>query len=79
MGKAAALVTATLLCAATLLLGALSLRRAALPYNEQGRYFDVANGVVYDEGAAVVYGMLAGLFALAAFAAIMWARRAWRR
>jgi hypothetical protein len=79
MKKAAALVTASLLCVATLLLGALALRRALLPYNEQGRYFDAANGVVHDQGAALVYALLAGLFALAAFAAILWVRRLWRR
>ena len=78
MRNAAALATAALLCTATALLAFLALHRALLPYNEQGRYFDVENGVVYDEGSAVVYGLLAGLFALAAAACIWWARRGWR-
>ena len=78
MRKAAAAITAALLSAATLLLGALSLHRASLPYNEQGRYFDRANSVVLDQGAILVYGLLTGLFAFAALGAILWARRAWR-
>src|SRR5207253_3205512 len=50
---------ATILSMAALVLAALSLARASLPYNEQGRYFDAAKGVVYDQSAVLVYGTLA--------------------
>ena len=32
--------------------------RAGLPYNEIGRYFNLEYMVVYDSGAALVYGLL---------------------
>jgi hypothetical protein len=59
---------ALLLTTAALLLARLWLQRLSLPYNEEGRYFDAAHGVVYDEGAIAVYGVLTVLFALLAVA-----------
>ena len=37
----------------TLMLG-LAIQRARLPYNEEGRYFDATEGVVYRTDAALV-------------------------
>ena len=45
-------------------------QRNVLPYDEQGRYFDAAESVVYQEQAAAVYAVLAlasMLLALACF------------
>jgi hypothetical protein len=39
--------------------GILAARRAVLPYNEEGRYFDAEASVVYHQQAGAVYGMLA--------------------
>ena len=77
--KAASLAAAAALCATALPLAALAARRLSLPYDEQGRHFDVAAGVVYDDGAALVYALLAALALVAAAAATLWAVRAWRR
>ena len=38
--------------------------RARLPYNEEGRYVDEVQGVVYREEAAFVYGLIALLILL---------------
>jgi hypothetical protein len=73
------LAMATLMSAVTLLLARLWFQRAALPYNAEGRYFDAAHSVVYDQGAVGVYAILAALFALAAAATLLWAFRARRR
>ena len=35
-----------------------------LPFNEQGRYFDQATGVVHHEQSATVYGALAIMLAM---------------
>ena len=78
MKKAASLATALIAFTLALLLGRLWLRRAALPYNEQGRYYDAADSVVYTDGAVATYGMLAILGGAAAVAAILWAWRVWR-
>ena len=64
LAAAASLASAAL----TMLLAALAARRAALPY-ENGRYFDAAHSVVYDEGAATLYALLA--LASAAMSALM--------
>jgi hypothetical protein len=70
----------------TLLLTALALplawmwrMRSALPYNDQGRYYDSADSVVYTDSALEVLGLLAIVFAAAAVAAMLWAVRTWRR
>lgn len=36
--------------------GVLFWQRRSLPYNEQGRYFEAAQGVVYEAQAVTVYG-----------------------
>ena len=75
MKKAASLLAALSFCAAALLLGAIAVGRLRLPYNEEGRHFDAAQGVVYDEGAAIAYTLLAALALAAAAAAVLWAVR----
>jgi len=77
--KAILLATATLLSAATLLLARLWFQRASLPYNEEGRYFDTAHRVVYDDSAVGVCAILTVLFALSATATLLLAFRAWSR
>ena len=77
--RAVALVTAALFSAGAALLGALALSRASLPYNEEGRYFDAEYSVVYHEGSGLVFGLLAGLFGIAALGALIWVRKEWRR
>lgn len=49
-----------------LLFGAWAYSRAQLPYNEEGRFFDASEGIVYDSGAVVVYGLIASAFLLLA-------------
>lgn len=51
-----------------LLFAAWGYSRSLLPYNDQGRYFDPAEGVVYDTGAVEVGGFVASVFLIAAFA-----------
>lgn len=70
----ARLATAGLALAAALL-GALAIRRARLPYNSEGRYFDAAESMVYTDGAVPVLAGLAGLAALLALTALAVARR----
>lgn len=79
MKKFILLAPATLLTAATLLLAGIWLRRVSLEYNEQGRHFDVAHSVVYDEGAIAAYGLMTALFALTAISFALSARRRWLR
>ena len=43
-----------------LMLG-LAVHRATLPYNEDGRYFDATEGVVYRTEAVLAYGLIAFL------------------
>lgn len=57
--KAVRLIATALLAALTAGFAWLSWTRSQLPYDEQGRYFDAAAGVVNDEGAALVYAMIA--------------------
>jgi hypothetical protein len=78
MKKAASLATALIASTLALLLASLWLRRAALPYNEEGRYFDAAHSVVYTDGAVGTYGLLAAFFGVVAVAAGVWAWRSWR-
>lgn len=44
--------------------------RRALPYDQQGRYFDAANMIVLNEQALIAYGALA--LGLAVIAAVCW-------
>ncbi|WP_422343121.1 hypothetical protein [Parasphingorhabdus sp.] len=37
--------------------GVLFWQRQSLPYNEEGRYFDLAQGVVYEAQAVTAYGV----------------------
>ena len=67
--------TAILLLVAGAALGALFWQRWSLPYNEQGRYFDAAQGVVYEAQAAEVYGMLSGILMLAGVMVLVIGRR----
>ncbi|HEY0112611.1 MAG TPA: hypothetical protein VGB59_05595 [Allosphingosinicella sp.] len=78
MKKAASLATAVSASTLALLLASLSLHRASLPYNEEGRHFDAADSVVYTDGAATTYGVLGALLGAAAVAAGLWAWRVWR-
>jgi hypothetical protein len=78
MRKAASLAAAVTASAAVLILGTLWLGRAALPYNEEGRFFDATHSVVYTDSAVLTYGLLTALSGLAAVAAAIWARREWR-
>ena len=73
--KPLSLLAAVALSAAALLLGVTAVRRLLLPYNEEGRHFDAAAGVVYEDGAALVYALLAALALAAAAAAVAWAVR----
>ena len=76
--KSVSLVVAVALAATALLLAALAGRRLLLPYNEEGRYFDAAAGVIYEDAAALVYTLLAALALIAAAAALACAVRVWR-
>ena len=68
----AALITAAL----TVLLGWLWSTRRALPYGEEGRYFDEASSVTYDDGAVTLLAAAALLCGLATILLAVWA---WRR
>ncbi len=54
-------ILAAIFGAIGLLFGAWAYSRAQLPYNEEGRYFDVTEGVVYDTDSIVAFGSIAGL------------------
>lgn len=79
MKRAIPLALTLLLGAAGLAFAVPALRRASLPYNERGRFYDAAAGVVYKDGAPIAYGLLAALFLVAAALSAFWARRTWRR
>ncbi|CAN0584082.1 unnamed protein product [Laminaria digitata] len=53
----------------------LFLQRSGLPYNESGRYFDAANGVVYEAEAATIYGAIAAILLLAGLIVLFSGRR----
>jgi hypothetical protein len=55
-------ILGTILGAVGLLFGAWAYSRARLPYNEEGRFFDPAEGVVYKTDAVVAFGFIAGVF-----------------
>ena len=61
--------------AAGALLTSIWRQRAALPYNSEGRYFDAAGAVVYQEQAVAIYGGSAALAWIIAVAAVVWALR----
>jgi hypothetical protein len=71
--KAAATLAAALLTAA---LGWLWLVRRAMPYNEEGQYFDAASGVSYSDGAVTVFAAAALLAGITTAVLALWA---WRR
>lgn len=76
--KTLAAAASLMLTALTALLLKLVVERAGLPY-ANGRYFDATDSVVYDEGAVVVYALLAAIFALVTAAAIWGTARLWKR
>lgn len=76
--RALLLLASVALCALAALLVVLTLQRAALPYDEAGRFFDAGDAVVYDAGAVMVYGAMAALAVLAAAAAVLHTVRLWR-
>jgi hypothetical protein len=51
------------------LLGWLTLHRVQLPYNEEGRFFDSSEGVVYDTDAIPVLVVITGFVIVAALGA----------
>jgi hypothetical protein len=53
--------------------------RAALPYNEAGRFYDSAKAVVYKESAVFAYGLLALIFTATAVTSLLVTIRMWRR
>jgi hypothetical protein len=77
--RAVSLASTLLLGTAGLALAILALRRAGLPYDEMGRFYDSATGIVYKDSAPLAYGLLAVLFLLAALPCAIWAVRSWRR
>lgn len=79
MRKAISLAITLTFAALALLSGALWHERQALLFNEQGKFFDASEGIVYEDGALVVYAGLALLFAALALAAALWTLRVWPR
>jgi len=77
--KALSLALTLALAACASLLAWLWRARAALTYNEAGRYYDGADGVVYDDGAVLIYGLLALLFGLLLLASVLMTARLWPR
>ena len=71
-------VALTLTASASLLIWMWRIR-SRLPYNDQGRYYDSADSVVYTDSAPEMLGLLAIFFTAAALAAIFWAVRTWRQ
>ena len=72
------IVKAILALAGALLTAAFSwlwFARSALPYGEEGQYFDVASGVTYSEGAVTVYSVAALFAGLATVLLAVWAWR----
>lgn len=43
-----------------------------LPYNEEGRYFDESNSLVYHEQSVLVYGFLSFLLLLLVIGTVKW-------
>ena len=61
----------TLLAIPGILMLGLAIHRSRLPYNEEGRYLDVAEGVVYRTEAALAYGLIALLILLGSAALLV--------
>ena len=55
--------------------GLLFWQRRDLSYDELGRYFDAAEGVVYDVQAVTIYGALAAILLLAGLATLLSSHR----
>ena len=49
--------------------------RSALPYGEEGQYFDAESSVTYSDGAVVVFGGCAIITGLVTILLSAWARR----
>ena len=76
--KTLAVAGSLALAALTALLIKVTVGRANLSY-ENGRYFNAKDSVVYDEGAVVVYGLLAAVLALVTAVAVWGTARLWKR
>ena len=50
-----------------------------LPYDENGRYFDAEDSVVYDKFSIVVYGFFMTVFMFLAIVTFLWTRRTVRK
>jgi len=59
-------IAATILFILGAMFSSAAIDRWRLPYNEQGRYFDVENGIVLDEDGVLVYVVIALILLLAA-------------
>ncbi|HWT12762.1 MAG TPA: hypothetical protein VN231_08425 [Allosphingosinicella sp.] len=79
MKKGLVLALALLLAALALLSAVAWLRRADLPYNEEGRYFDPADSIVYSDSAVTLLALSTLALAAAALLALWWAVRTWRK
>ena len=77
--RVASLAATTVLLALATLSALLWRARAALPYNELGRFFDPAKGVVFKDSAVTVYAMLTLVFGATALASALLTVRLWRR
>lgn len=69
VARALLLVAGAIATALAVIFGVLAINRALLPYNDEGRYFDAAESVVYTDGATIGY-MVAAL-ACAGIAGLM--------
>jgi hypothetical protein len=77
--KITSLAVTTFLLALALLSASLWRARVALPYNDLGRFYDSAKGVVFKDSAVTFYGMLALVFGAMALASALLTVRLWRR
>jgi len=55
--------------------GVLAWQRADLPYNEAGRYFDAATGVVYHQQGVAIWATIAAVSVLAGVGLLLWRGR----
>ena len=76
--KSIAAVTTLVLASLTTLLTTLTVEAARLPY-ENGRYFDLAEGVVHHDEAILGYGLLALVFGVGTAIAVWCTFRLWKR
>jgi hypothetical protein len=68
----------SILLACGVLLLAVGVNRSRLPYNEQGRYFDPRESVVYHDGARDAYLSLGAALALGGSLLVISPLIAWR-